>query len=106
MPGNPTGGRDVDYSGGDDDDASVIIEPMDVPLAGMPFTEIPEEDVPLADAPAEEELTEIPEDEVPLAEVPKTGDGSKAWLVTAIASGLGLVWMAIASQKRKDETAE
>ena len=87
---------------------------MIIPDGQTPLVEIPDVDVPLAemseevaDIPDDEvPLAELPDEEVPLADVPETGDKSMAWLLAAIAAGLGLAGMMVTGRKRKDETAE
>ena len=108
-----TGGSDTDYGNGSGD--VTTIPDGDTPLADLPQTlELPDVDVPMAemseevaDIPDDEvPLAELPDEEVPLADVPETGDKSMAWLLAAIAAGLGLAGMMVTGRKRKDETAE
>ena len=46
--------------------------------------------------------TDIGDDDVPLAEAPETGDASLLWVILAIASGSGLIWLALTGKKRKE----
>ena len=112
TPGG-TGGSDTDYGNGSGD--VTTIPDGDTPLADLPQTlELPVVDVPMAEMPEEVAdipddevpLAELPDEEVPLADVPETGDKSMAWLLAAIAAGLGLAGMMVTGRKRKDETAE
>lgn len=70
-------------------------------------TVIPPENPPLAENPGtpgeEQSTTQIPEDETPLAQAPETGDNLALWVLTAAASGAGLIWLAISRKKRKDD---
>lgn len=46
--------------------------------------------------------TDIGDEDVPLAEAPETGDASLLWVILAIASGSGLIWLALTGKKRKE----
>jgi len=78
-------------SGGDDPDPDPVVPPVI----------IEEPEVPLADEP----VVEIPDEEVPLANVPMTGDETALYAIMALASGLGLVYLALSGKKREDEMA-
>ena len=70
--------------------------------------EIPDEDVPLASAPAEEEeeedeLIESLDEDVPLADVPKTGDQIPIFIGIAIASGAAAIVVGKFGKKKEDE---
>ena len=56
------------------------------------MVDIPEEEVPLIEAPEE---VEIPEEDVPLADVPKTGDISAMWHAVTLLSACGLAILAL-----------
>lgn len=98
--------RTVNSGGGDGDDdptspsnpttAPAEITDPDTPLSGSPTltTEIPEAGTPTAD---------LPEDIVPPAAVPKTGDTGDLWLALAGASALGLVAVTMAFRKKERE---
>jgi len=79
-------------SGGGDPDPDPVVPPVIV---------IEEPEVPLADEP----VVEIPDEEVPLANVPMTGDETALYAIMALASGLGLVYLAFSGKKREDEMA-
>ena len=86
---------------GDDDDD----DDDDIP----PIIRIPEEDPPLVDIPEEEPpLVEVPEDVVDLfdEEVPLTGDNMMLYVVAAVASATGLVYLTVSGKKREEEMAE
>ena len=74
----------------------VDVPEEEVPLVEAPVVDIPEEEVPLAEAPAE---VEIEDDEVPLAAVPQTGDISALWYVVTLLSACGL---AVLTLRRKE----
>ncbi len=81
----------------DDDDPVIVIPDEQTPTTELP-TDLPDEAVP---------TTDLPDEEVPLAAEPaKTGDNLIAWAMAAAVSGLGLVWLALAGRKRKDENAQ
>lgn len=68
--------------------------------------DIPDEDVPLASTPVEEEeddLSEIPDEDVPMADVPKTGDLILPFLGMAIASGAATIFAGKTDKKKEDE---
>ena len=70
------------------------------------YIEIPDEDVPLASTPVEEEeddLIEIPDEDVPMADVPKTGDLILPFLGMAIASGAATIFAGKTDKKKEDE---
>ena len=73
------------------------------------YIEIPDEDVPLASAPAEEDeeeeddLIEIPDEDVPLADVPKTGDPILQYTFVAAASGIAAIGARMVGKKEEDE---
>ena len=46
--------------------------------------------------------TDIGDEDVPLAEAPETDDASLLWVILAIASGSGLIWLALTGKKRKE----
>ena len=46
--------------------------------------------------------TDIGDEDVPKADVPETGDASLLWVILAIASGSGLIWLALTGKKRKE----
>jgi len=97
---NPGPGNDPGYGPGET--PSVVIPDTntpttDIPDVSTPTTEIPDEDVP---------LTEIPDEATPLALAPATGDNIILWVMAAAVSGLGLVWIAIAGKKRRDNNAQ
>lgn len=74
------------------------------PLSNMTLDELMEilSDLPLSDITAEEMIAFL-ESLVPMANIPKTGDNSQIWMVCALASGAGLVWLGLRSRKRKEE---
>jgi predicted nucleic acid-binding Zn-ribbon protein len=74
----------------------VDVPEEEVPLVEAPVVDIPEEEVPLVEAPAE---VEIEDDEVPLAAVPQTGDISALWYVVTLLSACGL---AVLTLRRKE----
>lgn len=53
---------------------------MTVPDAGVPTTEVPDDDP----------IVELPEEARPPSGVPQTGDSVLAWTMAAAVSGLGL----------------
>ena len=68
--------------------------------------EIPDEDVPLAPTPDDDdddEIIEIPDEDVPMADVPKTGDMILPVLSTAIASGAVAIFVGKNGKKRDEE---
>ena len=67
------------------------------------MSDLPDEEVPMAEEPAEEEILE---EEVPLASVPKTGDMSVLWLALTALSGSGLAGLSVLEKKRKENDAE
>ena len=99
---NPGPGSDPEGGYGPGETPSVVIPDTntpttDIPDVSTPTTEIPDEDVP---------LTEIPDEATPLALAPATGDNIILWVMAAAVSGLGLVWIAIAGKKRRDNNAQ
>lgn len=77
------------------------IEDPDVPqgeLPDDPGTDIEDPDVPQGELP-----TDLPDEDVPMADAPATGDTLMAWIAAAAVSGVGLVWLSIMGKKRKDE---
>lgn len=99
------GGRDDR----DDDDpkpnpgGDTEIKDDDVPKTDLPEqpVEIPDEDTPKADLP--QAPVDIPDEDTPKADVPKTGDAMGLWVMAAVASGAGLVWLNLTGKKRKDD---
>ena len=79
------------------------IKDDDVPKTDLPEqpVEIPDEDTPKADLP--QAPVDIPDEDTPKAEVPKTGDAMGLWVMAAVASGAGLVWLNLTGKKRKDD---
>lgn len=102
---NGGGGRDDR----DDDrpapkpDPDTEIKDDDVPKSDLPEqpVEIPDEDTPKADLP--QAPVDIPDEETPKADVPKTGDTMGLWVMAAVASGAGLIWLNLTGKKRKDD---
>lgn len=102
---NGGGGRDDR----DDDrpapkpDPDTEIKDDDVPKSDLPEqpVEIPDEDTPKADLP--QAPVDIPDEDTPKADVPKTGDTMGLWVMAAVASGAGLVWLNLTGKKRKDD---
>ena len=79
----------------------VDIDDPDVPqgeLPDDPGTDIDDPDVPQGGLP-----TDLPDEDVPMADAPATGDTLMAWIAAAAVSGVGLVWLSIMGKKRKDE---
>lgn len=77
------------------------IDDPDVPqgeLPDDPGTDIEDPDVPQGELP-----TDLPDEDVPMADAPATGDTLMAWIAAAAVSGVGLVWLSIMGKKRKDE---
>ena len=77
------------------------IDDPDVPqgeLPDDPGTDIDDPDVPQGELP-----TDLPDEDVPMADAPATGDTLMAWIAAAAVSGVGLVWLSIMGKKRKDE---
>ena len=95
----PNPGSDPEGGYGPGETPSVIIPDTNTPTTEIPdgITEIPEGEVP---------LTEIPDEDTPLAVAPATGDNIVLWVMAAAVSGLGLVWIAIISKKRRDNNAQ
>lgn len=79
------------------------IKDDDVPKTDLPEqpVEIPDEDTPKADLP--QAPVDIPDEDTPKADVPKTGDTMGLWVMAAVASGAGLVWLNLTGKKRKDD---
>ena len=79
------------------------IKDDDVPKSDLPEqpVEIPDEDTPKADLP--QAPVDIPDEDTPKADVPKTGDAMGLWVMAAVASGAGLVWLNLTGKKRKDD---
>ena len=77
-----------------------VVEPEVEPE--VPVIDIPEEDVPLAVLPEEEDLVEIPDEDTPLADVPRTGEQSSPFAIMALVSGVVLACLSI-FKKREDE---
>ena len=102
---NGGGGRDDR----DDDrpapkpDPDTEIKDDDVPKSDLPEqpVEIPHEETPKADLP--QAPVDIPDEDTPKADVPKTGDTMGLWVMAAVASGAGLVWLNLTGKKRKDD---
>ena len=102
---NGGGGRDDR----DDDrpapkpDPDTEIKDDDVPKSDLPEqpVEIPDEDTPKTDLP--QAPVDIPDEETPKADVPKTGDAMGLWVMAAVASGAGLIWLNLTGKKRKDD---
>lgn len=102
---NGGGGRDDR----DDDrpapkpDPDTEIKDDDVPKSDLPEqpVEIPDEDTPKADLP--QAPVDIPDEDTPKADVPKTGDTMGLWVMAAVASGAGLIWLNLTGKKRKDD---
>lgn len=102
---NGGGGRDDR----DDDrpapkpDPDTEIKDDDVPKSDLPEqpVEIPDEDTPKTDLP--QAPVDIPDEDTPKADVPKTGDAMGLWVMAAVASGAGLVWLNLTGKKRKDD---
>ena len=102
---NGGGGRDDR----DDDrpapkpDPDTEIKDDDVPKSDLPEqpVEIPDEDTPKTDLP--QAPVDIPDEDTPKADVPKTGDTMGLWVMAAVASGAGLIWLNLTGKKRKDD---
>lgn len=79
------------------------IKDDDVPKTDLPEqpVEIPDEETPKADLP--QAPVDIPDEDTPKADVPKTGDAMGLWVMAAVASGAGLVWLNLTGKKRKDD---
>lgn len=79
------------------------IKDDDVPKSDLPEqpVEIPDEDTPKADLP--QAPVDIPDEDTPKADVPKTGDAMGLWVMAAVASGAGLIWLNLTGKKRKDD---
>ena len=79
------------------------IKDDDVPKSDLPEqpVEIPDEETPKADLP--QAPVDIPDEDTPKADVPKTGDTMGLWVMAAVASGAGLVWLNLTGKKRKDD---
>lgn len=79
------------------------IKDDDVPKTDLPEqpVEIPDEDTPKADLP--QAPVDIPDEDTPKADVPKTGDTMGLWVMAAVASGAGLIWLNLTGKKRKDD---
>ena len=79
------------------------IKDDDVPKSDLPEqpVEIPDEDTPKTDLP--QAPVDIPDEDTPKADVPKTGDAMGLWVMAAVASGAGLVWLNLTGKKRKDD---
>lgn len=79
------------------------IKDDDVPKTDLPEqpVEIPDEDTPKADLP--QAPVDIPDEDTPKADVPKTGDAMGLWVMAAVASGAGLIWLNLTGKKRKDD---
>lgn len=77
------------------------IKDDDVPKTDLPEQPIPDEDTPKADLP--QAPVDIPDEDTPKADVPKTGDAMGLWVMAAVASGAGLVWLNLTGKKRKDD---
>ena len=95
---DPTPGTD------NDSDPAVEIPDGNVPLTETPEVIVPDTDVPLVDVPGLEEES-IPEEQVPLGDAPATGDVAQVQLFLAMALGSGLVCLAL-NKKRRKEHAE
>ena len=82
------------------DNGGEEIEDPDVPMEEAPVeeeTEFEEPEVPTTDAP---EVEELGDEEVPLADVPATGDMTLVWAAASAVSAAGLF---LISKKSKDE---
>lgn len=79
------------------------IKDDDVPKSDLPEqpVEIPDEDTPKTDLP--QAPVDIPDEDTPKADVPKTGDAMGLWVMAAVASGAGLIWLNLTGKKRKDD---
>lgn len=78
--------------------------PVEPPVDPEEPIEIEEPEVPLGPAPdLPEEPVEIFDEDVPLADVPKTGDSMMLYVVSAIISALGLVFLALTGKKKIEE---
>lgn len=79
------------------------IKDDDVPKTDLPEqpVEIPDEDTPKTDLP--QAPVDIPDEDTPKADVPKTGDTMGLWVMAAVASGAGLIWLNLTGKKRKDD---
>ena len=75
----------------EDPEVPVEVEEPETPLGPLP--ELPEQ-------PAE---IEVEDPDVPLAAVPQTGDNTAMWVTTAVASGAGLIWLAVDGKKRRED---
>ena len=53
--------------------------------------------------PVEEPEVEIPEEEVPMAQAPETGDVSALWLALTALSGTGLAGLAVLGRKKRED---
>lgn len=86
----------------------VEIEEPEIPLGPLPEepeepVEVEEPETPLGPLPELPGEVEINEPETPLANVPQTGDNTALWLTTAVASGAGLIWLAVDGKKRRED---
>ena len=75
----------------DQPDEPIEVDEPDTPLAPLP--ELPDEPVEV----------EIEDPDTPLAAVPQTGDNTVLWATTAVASGAGLIWLAVDGKKRRED---
>ena len=95
----------------EDPEDPVEVEEPETPLGPLP--ELPEEpevpveveepETPLGPLPELPGEVEIDEPETPLANVPQTGDNTMLWVTTAVASGAGLIWLAVDGKKRRED---
>ena len=53
--------------------------------------------------PTPDDPTEIPDEDVPLANIPKTGDTSALWMALSALSGVGLAGMLFLGRNKKRE---
>ena len=58
---------------------------------------------PLPELPEQPAEIEVEDPDVPLAAVPQTGDNTAMWVTTAVASGAGLIWLAVDGKKRRED---
>ena len=76
------------------------------PEVPLPETPIEEPEVPLAplsETPIEEPEVEIPEEKVPLADAPETGDTTALWLAMTALSGCGLAGVSLLGRKKRED---
>ena len=109
--GNP-GGNDGGEGGSTPSGPSNPSGPSKPTTPSVPTEEIEEEDVPLGDLPTGDDveigeedvpLTALPDEEPPLAMAPATGDVSALWLALSALSGTGLAGVSLLGRKKRDE---